>query len=100
MVIVFRRSSSVNDSSAPRKQAHPFSHRSNSCSFGVLDHPKFFIPFAPGFFAVFSEEIGPAAQHIAMQVLDDNGDAVGGSIGLVKKVLFFQLFKGPFPNDL
>ena len=48
------------------------------------------------FFSVFRQEIGPSADHIATEVPDNDGDAIGGFIGGVMEIFFLQLHKGAF----
>lgn len=58
---------------------------------GVGAGLEFGVAFAPGLVAVAAEEVGPAAEHVAMKVLDGNGDAVGLGVGRVDDVGVVEL---------
>ena len=62
--------------------------------FGAAGRVEFLVSVAAFFFSVGCQEVGPAAKHIAMHVLDDDGDAVAFFGRREIKILFFQLGEG------
>jgi hypothetical protein len=68
--------------------------------FSARRRAEFLVAVAARFFSVFGEEICPAAHHITMQVMDDDGDAVAMLVGCKIKVFFIQLGEGAVAEGL
>src|SRR5205823_1599965 len=77
----------------------PWRDRDAEFVIGPDDH-ELGVAIAPWLVAVAGEEIGPARQQVAGQVLDDGGDAVGMRGGFLEEFVGVELAKSSLGNRL